>query len=33
MPYDPDKMKGTRITRERQGDQLARRSKCSGKLL
>ena len=33
MPYDPDKKKGTRITRERQGDQLVRRSKCSGKLL
>jgi large subunit ribosomal protein L24 len=33
MPYDPDKKKGTRITRERQGGQLARRSKRSGKLL
>jgi large subunit ribosomal protein L24 len=33
MPYDPDKKKGTRITRERQGDQLVRRSKRSGKLL
>ena len=33
MPYDPDKKKGTRILRERQGDQLARRSKRSGKLL
>ena len=33
MPYDPDKKRGTRITRERQGGQLARRSKRSGKLL
>jgi large subunit ribosomal protein L24 len=33
MPYDPDKKQGTRITRERQGDQLVRRSKRSGKLL
>ena len=33
MPYDPDKKKGTRIARERQGDQLVRRSKRSGKLL
>jgi large subunit ribosomal protein L24 len=33
MPFDPDKKKGTRITRERQGGQLARRSKRSGKLL
>lgn len=33
MPYDPDKKQGTRITRERQGGQLARRSKRSGKLL
>jgi len=33
MPYDADKKKGTRITRERQGDQLVRRSKRSGKLL
>ena len=33
MPYDPDKKMGTRITRERQGGQLTRRSKRSGKLL
>ena len=33
MPYDPDKKLGTRISRERQGDQLVRRSKRSGKLL
>ena len=33
MPYDPDKKQGTRITRERQGDQLVRRSKRSGKVL
>jgi len=33
MPYDPDKKKGARIGRVREGDHLARRSKCSGKLL
>jgi large subunit ribosomal protein L24 len=33
MPYEPDTKKGTRITRERQGNQLVRRSKRSGKLL
>jgi large subunit ribosomal protein L24 len=33
MPYDPDKKQGTRIARDRQGGQLARRSKRSGKLL
>ena len=33
MPYDTDKKQGTRISRERQGEQLVRRSKCSGKVL
>jgi len=33
MPYDPDKKKGTRVGRVREGDHLTRRSKCSGKLL
>ena len=33
MPYDPDKKKGVRIARVREGSGLARRSKRSGKLL
>lgn len=33
MPYDPDKKKGVRIARIREGNGLARRSKSSGKLL
>jgi len=33
MPYDPDKKKGTRITRVHEGDRSVRRSKVSGKLL
>jgi large subunit ribosomal protein L24 len=33
MPYDQDKKTGTRISRVREGDHFARRSKCSGRLL
>ena len=33
MPYDPDKKRGARIARVREGGQLARRSKCSGHML
>ena len=33
MPYDPDKKRGTRVARVREGDHFARRSKLSGRLL
>ncbi len=33
MPYDPDKKKGVRISRVREGDKVVRKSKASGKSL
>ncbi len=33
MPYDPDKKKGVRIRRVREGDKTVRKSKASGKNL
>jgi large subunit ribosomal protein L24 len=33
MPYDPDKKKGVRISRVREGDKMVRKSKASGKNL
>lgn len=33
MPYDPDKKKGVRISRVREGDKKVRKSKASGKNL
>ncbi len=33
MPYDPDKKKGVRISRVREGDKMVRKSKASGKIL
>lgn len=33
MPYDPDKKKGVRISRVREGDKTVRKSKASGKIL
>lgn len=33
MPYDPDKKKGVRISRVREGDKTVRKSKASGKNL
>lgn len=33
MPYDPDKKKGVRILRVREGDKTVRKSKASGKNL
>ena len=33
MPYDPDKKKGVRISRVREGDKTVRKSKASGKVL
>lgn len=33
MPYDPDKKKGVRISRVREGDKTVRKSKLSGKSL
>ncbi len=33
MPYDPDKKKGVRISRVREGDKKVRKSKASGKSL
>ena len=33
MPYDPDKKKGVRISRVREGDKSVRKSKASGKIL
>jgi large subunit ribosomal protein L24 len=33
MPYDPDKKKGVRISRVREGDKAVRKSKASGKNL
>jgi len=33
MPYDPDKKKGVRINRVKEGDKVVRKSKASGKAL
>jgi large subunit ribosomal protein L24 len=33
MPYDPDKKKGVRISKVREGDKMVRKSKASGKIL
>lgn len=33
MPYDPDKKRGVRISRVREGDKTVRKSKASGKSL
>ncbi len=33
MPYDPDKKKGVRISKVREGDKTVRKSKASGKNL
>lgn len=33
MPYDPDKKKGVRISKVRDGDKMVRKSKASGKNL
>ncbi len=33
MPYDPEKKKGVRISRVREGDKVVRKSKASGKSL
>jgi len=33
MPYDPDKKKGVRISKVREGDKTVRKSKASGKVL
>ena len=33
MPFDPDKKKGVRISRVREGDKTVRKSKASGKSL
>lgn len=33
MPYDPEKKKGVRIRRVREGDKMVRQSKASGKIL
>ena len=33
MPYDPDKKKGVRVSRVREGDKSVRKSKASGKSL
>lgn len=33
MPYDPDKKKGVRVSRVREGDKTVRKSKASGKVL
>jgi len=33
MPYDPDKKKGVRISKVREGDKVVRKSKASGKIL
>ncbi|MDD4101172.1 MAG: 50S ribosomal protein L24 [Kiritimatiellae bacterium] len=33
MPYDPEAKKGVRISRVKDGDQMVRKSKASGKIL
>ena len=33
MPYDPDKKKGVRFSKVREGDKMVRKSKASGKIL
>jgi large subunit ribosomal protein L24 len=33
MPYDPDRKRGVRITRVREGDRFVRKAKGSGRLM